>query len=207
MSGDEIINNSSDENEFQKAKSAKVDPYDLSKLKLSQNFGERLGVKKSIVTIPVRKPSKQEFVRANAREDMRMMAAVVELKDGGSEIYVVTPQIAEELPGEVTTRFLVSAITRQGTFFIWPAKMPISGGRKDHWSESALEAIEIATRKWVRVSANMQLGAYEIYEATGISAEPEWPDLDLQQAIKIAFKGRLIDSMDHPVVRQLLGRE
>src|SRR4051794_2186653 len=74
------------------------DSFDLDKLKLQQNFGESLGVKKALLTIPVRKPGKQEFVRVHPSESMRMLAAVIELKDAGNETYLVTPEIAEQLP-------------------------------------------------------------------------------------------------------------
>src|SRR5690242_4890458 len=88
-----------------------IDGFDLERLKLSQSFSESLGIKKCIVTIPVRKPNRQEFIRVHPSEDMRMMAAVIEVKEGGSEVFVVTPQIASELPGEISARLLVATIT------------------------------------------------------------------------------------------------
>ena len=51
----------------------------------------------------------------------------------------------------------------------------------------------------------MSLGAYEIYVATGITAEPEFPDLPMKEILRIAFKGKYIDSIDHPVLRKLRG--
>jgi hypothetical protein len=58
---------------------------------------------------------------------------------------------------------------------------------------------------WERISANMNLGAYDIFEAAGNLSEPEWPDLSLQQIIQIAFKGRYIDRLDNPVILRLNG--
>ena len=63
----------------------------------------------------------------------------------------------------------------------------------------------MASDKWVRVSANMSLGAYEIFTATGEIPEPEWPELSFEEILKIAFKGRYVDSLNHPVVQRLLG--
>ena len=37
-------------------------------------------------------------------------------------------------------------------------------------------------------------------------AEPEWPDTSFQELVQIAFRERLIQSPDYPVVTQLLGR-
>ena len=63
-----------------------------------------------------------------------------------------------------------------------------------------------AVGKWVRVSANMSLGAYEICEATGSLSAPQWPALPFSEILRIAFKDRLhIDSIDHPMLKKLRG--
>ena len=38
-----------------------------------------------------------------------------------------------------------------------------------------------------------------------LKVEPEWPDLDLQQLLEIAFRGRLISTRDHILLQQLRG--
>jgi hypothetical protein len=55
------------------------------------------------------------------------------------------------------------------------------------------------------VAANMSLGAYDVFEAMGELPEPEWPDISFNELITIAFKGRIIDSPDHPVLKRLKG--
>ena len=75
----------------------------------------------------------------------------------------------------------------------------------DAWNESALDAAKIAQDDWVRVVANMSLGAYDVFQATGEIPDPEWPELDLSAILEIAFKGKYIESIEHPVVRQLRG--
>ena len=61
--------------------------------------------------------------------------------------------------------------------------------------------------KWIRVKANMSLGAYEIYEAQSPDlANPEWPDLAYNELLRIAFRAEgVISSADHPVVKKLRG--
>lgn len=73
------------------------------------------------------------------------------------------------------------------------------------WNRSALEAANIAQTHWVRVAANMSLGAYEVFEATGDLPEPEWPSQDFAELLRIAFKGKYIDSPDHAVLKRLRG--
>jgi hypothetical protein len=83
--------------------------------------------------------------------------------------------------------------------------MPGEDGRLDSWSESALEAVKLAGEGWVRVQSNMSLGAYEVFTARGELPEPEWPDADLRGLLKVAFRGKVIDSTEHPVLRKLRG--
>jgi hypothetical protein len=46
---------------------AKDDPFDLTKLTLSQDFIETAGVKRLVLTVPTRKPSPQEFLRVHPK--------------------------------------------------------------------------------------------------------------------------------------------
>ena len=68
-----------------------------------------------------------------------------------------------------------------------------------------MEAYEEAKKHWVRVSANMSLGAYEIFEALGNLSDPEWPEESMDEIVRIAFRNSFIDSYDHPVLRRLRG--
>ena len=51
----------------------------------------------------------------------------------------------------------------------------------------------------------MSLGAYEIFEASAKIPDPDWPELPFVGLLKIAFRDRLIDRPDHPVILQLGG--
>jgi hypothetical protein len=101
--------------------------------------------------------------------------------------------------------YLELRITRTGAVFLWPVRLPGADGKVDEWSRTALESADMAVKGWVRVTANMALGAYEVWQATGTVPPPEWPDLPLKEILRIAFKGRLIDTLDHPVLRKLRG--
>jgi hypothetical protein len=186
---------------------AAADPFsDLSKLKVGQNFNETVGVKKAILHVPVRKPTRQEFVRVHPDESMRVRVAMIELKEE-REVFLVMPELASEMPGEVTTKILVTAINRQGVLFLWPVNGDVeeNGIRRNHWNETARTAAEVAQKKWVKVVANMSLGSYEVFEASGKLPDPEWPELSFQEILRIAFKNNLITSADHIVIRKLLG--
>ncbi|MDH3467589.1 MAG: hypothetical protein OES26_17060 [Gammaproteobacteria bacterium] len=177
---------------------------DPSHLRLSQNFAESVDVKKALLTVPVRKPGRQDFVRVHPDESYRLETAVLELKED-RETYLVDPAMWPELPGEIVPKVLFSTINRQGVLTLWPVRLPSADGRHDEWSRSALDAATMAQKRWIRVAANMGLGAYEVYEAVGNLPEPEWPDVDFPKILRLGFRGRYIDSMDHHVVRRLVG--
>jgi hypothetical protein len=181
-----------------------VDPFDLANLRLDQSFVEGAGVKKLLMTIPVRKPNPQEFVRVHPGPEYRAALAGIELKED-REMYLLAPNIARELPGEFVMVMLYTAINRQGVLFFWPVRLPASDGRINEWHRSLAEAAELAMPRWVRVKANMSLGAYEIFEAASTIADPEWPELSFQELLRIAFRDRLIDRLDHPVIKRLRG--
>lgn len=187
-------------------KTAAPDPFDPAKLRLSQGMTAAFGVKKHLTTLPVRKPSKEWFVRCHNDPTFRLETCVLELKED-AEIYLISPEVRDDLAGEstVSPRLLMTAINKQGTPFLWPIRLPGADGRHDEWSKSAMEAASIATKGWVRVQANMNLGAYEVYEATGNLGDPEWPKLPFNELLRIAFKDRYIDTLDHPVLKRLRG--
>lgn len=180
------------------------DLFDLSRLRLSQDYLEAVAVKKALLTVPVRKPNNQEFVRVHPGEEMHLETAVLEIKLD-REIYIVEPALWPDLAGELTPKALFTTLNRQGVLTLWPVRLPGEDGRLDEWNRSALEAAQIAMKRWIRVAANMGLGAYEVYEATADLPDPEWPDLDFQQILKVAFRDRFIQTLDHPVVRRLRG--
>jgi hypothetical protein len=112
------------------------------------------------------------------------------LKEAG-ELYLVVPALWSSQAGESTfgPRKLVSAINRQGVLFLWPLRTPDPDGKRaDEWSRSAQETVELARTSWVRVAANMSLGAYEPSRATGSIPEPEWPALPLRDAGRLPGK-------------------
>jgi len=177
---------------------------DVEAMRLRQDFNTMAGVKKVITTVPVRKPNRQEYIRVHPDKEWQLQTAVLELKED-REHYLVAPEMWSEIPGEITPKLLLTAINRQGVLFIWPIKLPGEDGRLDNWNQSALDLVEIAKENWIRVVANMSLGAYEASKAGGELSEPVWPKTTFQELLNIAFKGRVIDSVDHPVLKRLAG--
>ena len=180
------------------------DPFDISSLRLDQNFIETAGVKKLLTTVPARRPGPQDFVRVHPSADYRENFAMVDLKDDREE-YLVRPEILGELPGETVNKTLFTAINRQGVVFLWPVRLPAPDDRQNEWARSAREAAEMAMTRWLRMKANMSLGAYEITVAESAMADPAWPEHSFQELVRIAFRDRMIATLDHPVIKRLRG--
>ncbi len=190
-----------------------TDPFsNLEELRVSQDHLGAVGLKKQLITVPVRKPSREWFVRVHPDPDYRLETAVVELKDEG-EIYLVDKSLWPELACESTFHYkaLFTAISRPGNVpFLWPVRMPGEDGRLDSWNESATEiATSIATKEWTRCVSNRYLGAYEpqIASASDSWGEPQWPDMPFNELLRLAFKNAYINTVDHPVLRRLRGEE
>jgi hypothetical protein len=168
-------------------------------LRLSQSFIETAGVKKLLTTVPVRKPNPQDFNRVNPDPQYRLNGvALIKLRDDRDEIFVLTPPIARELTGEFAMATIFTAVNRQEVTFLWPVMLPDPQGRPNEWRRSAAES-------WVRVKANMSLGAYEIFEAQSSMSDPVWPEQSFQELLRIGFRDRLVTSLQHPIVKRLRG--
>ena len=180
------------------------DPFDLMKLRVSQDFLETTNVKKLLTTVPIRKPAAQDFVRVHPSPQYREVLALLELKED-RETYIVNLNAVPELQTECFIATLFTAINRTGVLFLWPVRVPATDGRANDWHVSAATAAQQAMARWIRVKANMSLRAYEIFQAESAIPDPVWPDLSFAEITRIAFKDRLITSPDHPVIKRLRG--
>jgi hypothetical protein len=173
--------------------SSKPGKINLEKFRLSQDVAEHGGGKKLLTVVPVRRPSKEVWFRVHADMNFRLKVKVIELKDL-REIYLVDPELWQQLDGESTfvPKLLVPVITCQQALHIWPIRLPGPDGRIDEWNTSALEAARIAVDKWVRLSPNMALGAYDVRIGPDPQPEAVWPDYSFDQLINIAFRDKYI---------------
>ena len=181
-----------------------ADPFDPANLRLKQDFGAEVGVKKLLTRVPVRKPNGQDFIRVHPGEDYRVDAGLIELKDE-REIYLVIPELHVELSGEIRPARLFTTLNRQGILTLWPCWLPSSDGRTNAWHQTALEAAEMAMEQWTRIRANMNLGGYETFVAHADLPEPEFPTDTFSKLLEIAFRDRRIDDVDHPILKRLRG--
>jgi len=175
---------------------------DFSRFRLSQNFGIAGKVTKRLVTVPVRKPGRTQFVRVHPMIKRDVM--LLNPEEGRAELYLVEPDLEGEVAQLLKPHRLALAIDRQENVFFWPLAIP-DEARPLNWHLSALEAAGVAESHWVRIQADMHLGAYQIFVAEGNLEEPTWPELSSDELLGLAFKNKIVDQADHPVLRKLKG--
>jgi hypothetical protein len=179
------------------------DPFDPAALR-ADTLAD-VEVEKMLTAVPVRKPARTDFFRVHP--EWVFDTYVLEREDGmDRETYIVAPNLIDQLAPELQRVRLFTVINRRGVVSLWPAKLPREGsntGRR--WAETALQAAEQATKLWVRMQADKDLGGYQILRAKGDLGSPQWPDKSHRDLIEIAFRNNVIDSPDHVVIRELNG--
>ena len=192
-------------------KKIKMDPFDPAQFRAPNTLdGSGDGIRREFTQIRIGKPKKSSFFRSHADLTYRLPVNIIEYDSGMmKEEFLVMPTVTEALVEETKPKLLVLCVDKMGTPFLWPAPRQAEDGfqRTNIWNTSALEALRLSETKWVRMSANMAEGAYTIHTSSSDSA-PAWPDLQLNELIKLGFgEERVIRDMNHPVVKRLLGYE
>lgn len=182
------------------------DPFDPAGLRLSQDFSATLGVKEVLVSVPVEKPKGEWWVPVHPSASYSLETAVIELKED-REVFLVAPPLWSGLADEPTfsPRALFTAINRQGRLFLWHCRLPGPDGKTPDWITLPLEAVRQAKVSWTRFFWDDKQRRHRIKTTEADWEEPSWPDLDLAELLKLAFKDRFIQEADHPVLRKLRG--
>ena len=171
----------------------------------SRDFADPADVTTLVTRVPVRRPNGHTFVRVHPGRDYRFPVDLIELPDEEETYLIYSNEVAAALDEVRKPCMLYTAITRQGTVFLWPVKLPRGNKKLVAWHTSATEAAETAMKFWVRINADMEVGAYKITVARGVIPDPEWPNLTFEELLRIAFQDRLVNSLTHPLVRRYLG--
>jgi hypothetical protein len=174
-----------------------------SELLLRQDFTQMIGVKREVLTVPIKRPNRQEWFFIHPNPAWRAQVALLEDKQT-RDVYIVAPCIQEELLGDWSGRLLVACQTRNSSPFLWMIRIPDDGGRLDSWNESAMQILEEHSGHWIRIAANRQIGAYDVFTPIGDLALPEWTGA-FDELLRKAFRGKVIDNSGHPFIRALRG--
>lgn len=175
---------------------------DLNALGLS--LDEVVPSQKLLTSLPIRKPKRDEWVRCHP--EIATAINIYENKDT-RECYLVLPSALEPINDTIRYVRLVLAVNYTGVPFLWPVPVPTE--RQTHHSYiSAFAAAEQAKKEWIRISWGN--GDYGIYRRQSAGTEPVWPQeiTNASEMLRFASKSgafEVIDSVEHPVVKGLLG--
>jgi hypothetical protein len=180
------------------------DPFDFKAIRLNGSGGEGIVFKKPITAVPVRSPSRKTWFRCHPDPEHKIEVGIFEEEATGEKYLLSGPAVYAALEGLYQPVLLRTARTSERVLFLMLSKLPREDGLGANWALSAAAAGDRAVHVWVRMQANLGMGAYELYEASGTIPEPEWPTESLQELMRIAFHNRVINGVDHPVVRKVL---
>ncbi|MEN9722597.1 MAG: hypothetical protein RJB38_583 [Pseudomonadota bacterium] len=173
----------------------------IHRLRVGSNFTEKSNPQKVLVTVPVRKPEPQEFFRVHPAEEYQFDTYTVEVKSK-KEHYLIEPNLIPYLPSDAKPKLIFTCINAQGVVFLYP--LPLGqAARANDYTRSAFTAVELAKKSWVRMTANETLKAYDIWEGSIEIPDPDWPTQPMTELLRIAFRERFIDSIEHPIIKQL----
>jgi hypothetical protein len=184
-----------------------INPFDPDRIRIGTNYGDLAAGRSADLTIPVwARPPKAAWFRAHPENevDVLMLDLTADDSDG---LYYLENSLAQKLIHEPTVgfRLLVHCQTRQGTNFLWAIKLKSPFDKRENsWTASALKERDLARSRWVRHRSNREMGAYDPLVSGAIDAEPEWPAVPFSKILETALKDRLISSLDHPVLVELL---
>ncbi len=183
------------------------DPFDVARLRLEPDDDAALGVRELLVSVPFRKPSKEQFIRVHRDAAYRCTGGLIELKEEKGESYWVDPALWPYLTDEPTfgLRLVVTAVTRQGVIFLWGLRLPGPTSKTQPWVSIPLEAAKSAESRWTKMHWDETQGRFRIKVSEHLSDEPSWPEQPFSELLRLAFKERVITSLDHPVLMRLRG--
>jgi hypothetical protein len=120
----------------------------------------------------------------------------------GRDPYLVTPKIQEQKNEEDCVRpvLIVRYVTMAGEEGLWALKLNPPDGKANQWNTSALNILEIAESKWVRILNGK--GHYRYTPSKKFTLEqvpPKFSERSFKELRDIAFKDRIIDSLDHEI--------
>jgi hypothetical protein len=184
---------------------------DIASLVVSTEETALLGTKEILTNIAVRKPKKIEWFRTHPTAHYGP-CVIFEVKvQMNTENYLVIPAVwnvfKDDLLKSHTKKVVLRvSITRGGLLFLNPivAQDPLS--KANDFNDTCREASILATTHWMRQEADMAQGKYRMWVAEGDYGEPVWPEFDLHDLIRKAFKGRVVASASHELLEQLRGR-
>jgi hypothetical protein len=166
-----------------------------------------------IVAIGVSKiPGKNEFFRTHS--EFRPVVSIVDIEVGmEKQFFAVTDQMVEALAGigiTVSPHTLYLTVTSGGAVRIVPVRQAGIDGEQNEYARTKEIGLLKGIDEWVRLFTDQANHAYKVFPAPPDRfPDPVWPELKQAKIFRLAFrdKGRLIDSVQHPLFQRWAARD
>jgi hypothetical protein len=129
------------------------------------------------------------------------------------QFFAVTSDMVEALNTigiTVTDYVLYLTITTRGAIRIVPVRGPNADSDQNEYARTKELGLVQAIDEWVRLFTDQENRCYKVFPApAGRFGDPQWPELKSAKIFKLAFrdKGRLIDSVEHPLFKKWAARD
>ena len=189
----------------EKLMEADDDEFSPENLRLLNKIDLRDLVITELVELPARKPKKGEWFRVHP--DYHQQGGILEL-DGERKVFWVAKKIQSQVAhdGCFTFRLCVLCVNLEGVPFIWPVKTDVeAGGTGNKWVRIPFEAMTKGREKWTRLYWSDEKREHIVLTSDLLDV-PKFPDKTFSELLKLAFKGAVISTPDHPAILNLKGK-
>ena len=156
-----------------------------------------------LTTCPARQPRETDLFRVrpdDGKTVWRMKTLMVEYRGEDLAVprgfYLIHPRLARVFSGLGKPYLLLTCVTNHGSMFIWPIRLVEGFG--DSWCKSRLRIATMAETQWVRVLGSQGNG-YAAVVSRKDHGEPKWQGGTLGELLGIAFDGRMVEELTHPL--------
>jgi hypothetical protein len=182
-----------------------VDPFDPMNLGISTDYAAAINARASTKPFELRKPNDQEYFRTSPLPTHRIQVGCIVDKQDMGKVYIapnpLVPEIQNKYPKALRVMELRLAETLIGVAFVWP--VPLAEDRGGKWNSSQRSACHEAESHWTNMAAGR--GEYDVT----IVDNPQTIDWTvfpvISDILRQAASDRLIDSLDHKLLRKLRG--
>lgn len=167
-------------------------------------------VKKARLNLKVGKPTPEDYFMIKAGPEFTvdvMLHEDKESRDNINRTYLVDPEVVPYLwdRNACKSARIFYGITSTGKIFLSDVGLPKPGQTLNAFNSTRLSAYEIAKNEFIAIVAGD--AGYDVKYPMGKFPDPIWPEeyTSIEPLIDLAYKDRVIETLEHPIVKRILG--
>jgi hypothetical protein len=186
-------------------------PFNFETLRVTET--SPIVVKRLVTFIPVKKPKPGiEFFRIRPESEWQFNTYLLDL--GGSSDWEGKFLLKRALYSEVIETKKLKLVTIytgitywSGEIFLSEIAQPDAEEKDREYNRTRRLAYKAAETQWIKLQTNDSIGAYDTVLAISKLPDPEWPEEpeNMIKALEIAFKDKIIEDHNHPILKRLRG--